>query len=236
MAGLMAGIVFKRLGHDVRILETDPSSIRSSQAAGTRAGPAVQEFFKKYDHSSDLWAIACPGLHFIDKQSKVVRVLNFPTQMTGWSTLYYRLRANFDGFESLYVPKAPEREANDGKTIYDHGKRVIEVSLVGDYVKVQYEDVLHVDELEKLKAINADLVIAADGSRSRIREKLCDVKRPYAGYVAWRGCVVEGDVSEETRNIIGDRLTVFKMKRNYILVSVHYFLSPYPSGFLEVSL
>jgi 2-polyprenyl-6-methoxyphenol hydroxylase-like FAD-dependent oxidoreductase len=232
----MAGIVLKRLGHDVRILETDPSSIRSSQAAGIHAGAAVQEFFEKHDLTGGPWAIACSGLQFIDKQNKVVRLLNLPMQMTAWSTLYYRLRANFDGFESLYVPKAPERGADDGETMYDYGKRVIDVSLVGDHVKVQYEDVLDGDELKKPKAISADLVIAADGSRSRIREKLCDVKRPYAGYVAWRGCVVESEVSEETRNIIGDRVTIFNMKRNYILVSVHLFLSPYPSGFLAVSL
>jgi 2-polyprenyl-6-methoxyphenol hydroxylase-like FAD-dependent oxidoreductase len=214
----MSGIVLKRLGHNVHILEAEPSSIRSSQAAGIRAGPAMQEFLAKHDLTGLPWAISCPGLQFIDKQNKVVRLVDFPMQMTGWSTLYYRLRANFDGFENAYVPKSPEKGVHDGNTLYDYGKKVCDVSAVGETISVQYEDIQDKDELRKPKPTYPDLVIAADGSGSQIREKVCDVKRPYGGYVAWRGSVVENEVSDETRQICGERFTVFKMKRNYILV------------------
>jgi 2-polyprenyl-6-methoxyphenol hydroxylase-like FAD-dependent oxidoreductase len=214
----MSGIVLKRLGHKVHILEADPSSIRSSEAAGIRAGPAMQEFLENHDHTGLPWAVDCPGMQFIDRQNKVVRLVEFPMKMTGWSTLYYRLRANFDAFETPYVPKAPKGVAADGEVVYDYGKRVVGMDVVRESVGVRYENVMDDDELRKPKTASADLVIAADGSGSSIREQLCSVKRPYAGYVAWRGSVVENEVSEETRKIIGNRFTIFKMKRNYILV------------------
>ena len=202
------------MGHNVRILEQDPSSVRSSEAAGIRAGPQAAEYFNRFDLIEDPWSISCPGLQFIKSDSSFQRFIDFPMVMTGWSTLYYRLRANFDGFKSDYCPNPPGHLEADGQAIYDAGKRV--TNIVGDQKSISIV-VENVTDGTK-DTLTPDLVIAADGSASRMREIVCKVKRPYEGYVAWRGSVVESEVSEETRKICGDRFTVFKMKRNYILV------------------
>ena len=54
----------------------------------------------------------------------------------------------------------------------------------------------------------ADLVVAADGIRSTLREQLLpDVRPEYAGYVAWRGLVDEARLSAETRALLFERFS-----------------------------
>lgn len=210
----MNGIILKRQGHNVRILEQDPSSVRTSEAAGIRAGPQAAEFFQRFDLIDEPWSVPCPGMQFIRADLSVQRLIEFPMINTGWSTLYYRLRANFDGFKSDYCPEPPSHLETDGQATYDAGKRVIGIVHNSQTISIVVKNVMDGTK----KTSTPDLVIAADGSASRMREIVCEVKRPYEGYVAWRGSVVESEVSEETRKRCGDRFTVFKMKRNYILV------------------
>ncbi len=213
----MHGVMLKRLGHSVHILEQNPESILHGQAAGIRAGKEVQEFFEKYDRLKEPYFLDCPGLQFIDRESKNLRFVTFPMANTSWTTLYYRLRANFDGFVSKHCPEPPEPEETDGAVIYDLGKRVTDVSYTDGLVLVTFEDTIN----GKSGFLHADLVIAADGSNSAVRRILLpELQRPYAGYVAWRGSVLEKDASEETKQAIKDNFTVFKMPRNYILVHV----------------
>ena len=211
----MHGIMLKRLGHSVHILEQSPESILHSQAAGIRAGKDLQEFFQNYDLLKEPFYLDCPGLQFIDRDTKNVRFVNFPMAMTSWTTLYYRLRANFDGFTSKHCPKPPEPTTIDGTAIYDLGKRVTSVNYTDGRVQILFDDTIN----GRSGSLHADLAIAADGSNSAVRQFLLpELQRPYAGYVAWRGSVLETDTSEETRQVIKDNFLVFKMPRNYILV------------------
>lgn len=211
----MHGIMLKRLGHSVQILEQSPESILHDQAAGIRAGEEVQEFLQKYDMLNEPYYLNCPGLQFIDRDAKNLRFVNFPMAMTSWTTLYYRLRANFDGFTSKHCPKPPESTTIDGTAIYELGKRVTDVSYTDGRVEISFDDTIN----GRCGSLHADLVIAADGSNSAVRRILLpELQRPYAGYVAWRGSVPEKDTSKETRQVIKDNFMVFKMPRNYILV------------------
>ncbi|KAL6720040.1 hypothetical protein ACLMJK_001961 [Lecanora helva] len=226
LAGLMHGVMLRRLGHTVRILEQSPESILHGQAAGIRAGEEVREFFQKYDLLKERYFLDCPGLQFIDRDTKNLRFVDFPMAMTSWTTLYYRLRANFDGYISKHCPEPPEPEEMDGAATYDLGKRVNGVSYAGESVNVSYVDTLNGSS----GSLQADLVIAADGSNSAVRQLLLpELQRPYAGYVAWRGSVLEKDASVITREAIKDNFMVFKMPRNYILV----YTIPGPTGSLK---
>ncbi len=212
----MHGIMIKRLGHHVRVLEQSPLSDRAGQAAGISAGPQVQEFFTSHDRSQQPYSIDCPGVQFVDRGSRVKWFWKKPMQMTNWSTLYYRLRANFDGLASEYCPEPPTASEKEGKVEYLTMKRVTDVQETdGSKMIVKYDD-LATGANESLRA---DLIIAADGSNSTCRRMLLpNVQRPYAGYVAWRGTVAEQDVSPESNRLFDSRVTVHRMGRNYILV------------------
>jgi len=69
-----------------------------------------------------------------------------------------------------------------------------------------------------MSTTEADLVIAADGPSSTVRARYHpDVKRTYAGYVAWRGTVPENEVSEEAKKVLVERITFFHTRQTQIL-------------------
>ena len=67
-------------------------------------------------------------LQIVDSEFRLIESRKIPFKMTTWKSLHYRLRANFDGFSSAYVPNPPEGLEKDGKAIFDIGKRVTDVS------------------------------------------------------------------------------------------------------------
>lgn len=220
LSGLMNGIALKSLGHNVRILEKYPSSVRENQAAGITAGPYVRAFLQYYDRSPQPLSLPCDGMQMTAVDGSLKRFFPFPTELTSWDALYYRLRANFDGLKSEYCPKSlPEREGEaPGEAIYDMGKQVTNVSYADGIVIIEWESN---GETKQRGALNADLVIAADGMNSVVKRSMlpqCSAAPKYAGYVAWRGTVPEKDVSEETRRLFQGHLSSFAMKREYILV------------------
>ncbi|KAI5238876.1 FAD/NAD(P)-binding domain-containing protein [Aureobasidium subglaciale] len=217
IAGLMHGVMLTRRGHHVRVLEQSTENIRHGQAAGIRAGPEVQRFLKEFDQYKDQpYALDCPGMQFINKKSEYKRFINFPMQQTSWTMLYYRLRANFDGLVSKHCPNATR--SGTGEAIYDLGRQLVSLTERDSQVEVEYKDL----STGKTLSLMADLVIGADGSHSAVRRNFFPAQRgqdrPYAGYLAWRGGVLESEVSDETRSLLKNNFTVFRMPKNYILV------------------
>jgi 2-polyprenyl-6-methoxyphenol hydroxylase-like FAD-dependent oxidoreductase len=211
----MHGIVLKRLGHDVRLLEQNTQSGRCDLAAGITAHPQVEEFFRLHDHTQEPWSVYSPGIQFLAKSCAVKRHLNRPLQMTSWTVLYNRLRANFDGFASDFCPKTPKSNDRDGLASYLVGKRATGLSRAGSTITVSFDDLL-TDEQDSLQA---DLVILADGAKSALRWTLFpSVRLIYAGYVAFRGTVSEADVSDGAKKVFNTRLTYFTFKNGYILL------------------
>jgi len=114
--------------------------------------------------------------------------------------LYYRFKANFDGFTSPYCTTLPSESSGNGKTVYDQGKAVKNIRYADSSVIVDFEDLVN-KASDGRGSVRADLVIAADGSTSHIRQLLRPhLKHTCAGYVAWRGTVLESEVSEEGRS------------------------------------
>lgn len=142
LTGLFHGVVLKRAGHNVRILErANPDGLRE-QGAGITARGEVQEFFSKYDRFSDqsYFVPGDPKVQFINVDAQVTRTWKLPLCMTSWDTLYYRLRANFDGLESGYVTIAQRKpELGVGSVSYEYGCNVTDVKYSDELVKVEFE-------------------------------------------------------------------------------------------------
>lgn len=203
----MSGVVLKRLGHNVHILNRDPSSSMQGQGAGISALQNVQELLQSYDITKKPHSVLSPQIQFLNKEGAVTKTMEVAMHLTSWNVLYYRLRANFDGLLSEYCPELPkEAPTGEGKAIYSPGKNVTDVKYTDGLVTV------HFDNFEGGSgSLHADLVLAADGAGSQIRQILePDLQRTYAGYVAWRGTAHESDVSEETRKAFGGKITYFQ--------------------------
>jgi hypothetical protein len=75
----MHGIVAKRLGHDVTILEQFESFTREGQAAGIDAMEFGTAFLKKYDLlNGSPYGIACPGVQILNRNAQVKTKVNRP--------------------------------------------------------------------------------------------------------------------------------------------------------------
>ena len=216
----MQGIMLKRLGHNVHILDQSPSFERGDNGAGITLGPEAQEFYKRYDLIHDPYSIPNPGVQFLNAKSEVRYFMKRPMVMSGWKLLYYRLRANFDGYKSDLCPSPPDLPKDDGDAILDFGKKVTNVTYANDIVTVHYKDFMN----SKDSTIDADLVIVADGASSTIRPLLLpDVHRSYSGYIAWRGYVDESRLSKETMEILGPKFSSCPSNDGYILRSACHF-------------
>lgn len=135
--------------------------------------------------------------------------------MTSWDLLYNILRANFDGLaeDGYLTTPIPEDEATDGKAAYLYGHKVINITTTQSKVEVAFQDK---DGTEG--RLEADLVFAADGPSSTVRGLLLpEVKRTYAGYVAWRGTVLESEVSHSTLDCFKEKFVFFHAKGVQIL-------------------
>lgn len=220
LGGLFAGVILKRLGHTVRILERNPTPLLHDQGAGIVAGGDTQAFFNTHDRTRRRIAVTSRLRHYLDKKGNEIHREDYAQQMTSWDLLYHLLRANFDGVDSGYCD-VPREEEGDGEGKYDYGFQVTGIEDLGPQggVKVSFKDIKTSGENES--STTADLVIAADGPSSTIRKLMePDVERTYAGYVAWRGTVPEDEVSEEARRTFVEKFTFFHAQGLQILAYV----------------
>lgn len=210
----MTGIVLRRLAHNVRVLELNESAIREDRGAGISCGPDAQDFFKKFDLTGEPYYVPSLGIDILDPESKVKRHLKYPLSNSTWNTLYYRLRANFDGFQSEVCSNPPSLPKDQGEGVIQMGAKAINITHSSGEVVVEYEDMSN----GAVNSIKADLIIAADGASSTIRQILLpEIKRIYAGYFSWRGIVPETEMSEQAREMLKTNFNAFAYPGGYIL-------------------
>lgn len=213
----MHGTMIKRLGHNVRILEQYPTSTREGQAAGMSTGVYGQEFLKKHDRIQDRpHFVTASYLRIVHVSFNLTELHPVPFRLTNWKTLYYRLRANFDGMSSEYVLVPPRSLPMDGTVVYDVGKRVKDVSYAKESgLTITSEDVV----TGASTSLHPDLIIAADGANSTIRQLLLpELEAPYSGYLTWRGIIPEKSISEESLNFLHDSAIRYYTDGSYIVV------------------
>ncbi|KAK3073665.1 hypothetical protein LTS18_014401 [Coniosporium uncinatum] len=146
--------------------------------------------------------------------------------MTSWDLLYHLLRANFDDVKSEHA-EVPAVQGGEGDGRYEYGCQVTGLHDLGAGKGIEV-NFIKKDEPES--TTTADLLIAADGASSTVRSLLLpDVKRTYAGYVAWRGTVPETKLSKIAASIFVETMTIFWAPGHLILT----YLIPGRAGSLE---
>jgi 2-polyprenyl-6-methoxyphenol hydroxylase-like FAD-dependent oxidoreductase len=125
-----------------------------------------------------------------------------PQAMTSWDLLFRKLRAAF------------------GDEHYHAGVRLVGFDAADDKVTARFD---------AGREVACDLLIGADGPGSTVRqEHLPGVRSEYAGYVAWRGVMMEHQAPDLAAEF-ADRFTFFQAPHTHILS----YLIPGPDGSLQ---
>ncbi len=183
LAGLFAGVLLQRAGHDVKIYERSAHGL-----AGRGAGlVAQQDLFRILrllgcEHVARIGVVAGERIYF-DLAGNVTLRFPVPQTQVSWDLLF----------------KAAASRLHPGT--YLLGQAVAEVDDGGDGATLTFADG---------RQERADLVIGADGIGSVVRQAVNpdDNLNRFAGYVAWRGLIPETALPE-TASVLLDRFAFY---------------------------
>ncbi|XP_020588150.1 uncharacterized protein LOC110029975 isoform X2 [Phalaenopsis equestris] len=193
IAGLSCAHALITAGWELTVIEKSSSpSSGSPTGAGLSLDPQAREIVSSWLLDPAILNDASLPLQFLDGQKKVMQTVarddNFNYRCFHWKDLH----------SLLYKALPP------GIVLWGHQFFSLSISENKASVQIRVK-VLHTDEMREF---SADLLIAADGSMSTIRQHfLPDHKLRYSGYSAWRG------VYDFSKNIDSD--TIGTIRRAY---------------------
>ncbi|EJJ28825.1 FAD binding domain-containing protein [Rhizobium sp. CF142] len=190
LAGLFAGILLQRDGHDVKIYERSSSGL-----AGRGAGLVGQhDLFRILraigcEHVARVGVVAHERIYF-NRDGSVGETFRTPQTQISWDFLYSTVASHMAA-ESYLI-----------------GQPVTGVIETLDAAQIIFAN----DRRE-----DADLVIGADGLGSVVRPLLNgDASNRFAGYVAWRGLIPEPALPQEA-TILLDRFAFYVASGIHVL-------------------
>jgi 2,6-dihydroxypyridine 3-monooxygenase len=203
IGGLTAAHVLAGAGCDVLVLERSPEPL-TGRGAGIVLHPATVRWWREHD--------VRPLAELSAKMTRL-RYLDPDGGIAHEQPCRYRVSS----FDALYRDLS-QRMPDDRHRL---GHAVAGFEIDDDGVTVA---------MEGGGRERADLLVCADGIQSPARRHLLpDVRPRYAGYVAWRGTVVEHDLTDATLEALLGAITYHLMPRGHFLT----YPIPGPDGSVE---
>ncbi len=178
LGSLMAANLLSRDGHAVTVLEKAAGKLDGRGAGIVTHAALVEGMHRCGMDRATVLGVSVRGRVTLDSHGTVLGELAMPQVLTSWSRLYQLLR-------DLLPPDC-----------YRQGVSVQQVQ----------QDLRGVRVTTSAGRFEADLLVAADGIRSAIRQQLWPAVQPlYAGYVAWRGVCEEALLSRRCLDSVFER-------------------------------
>jgi 2,6-dihydroxypyridine 3-monooxygenase len=192
LGGLTAALVLRDLGCQVMVFERSTAELESRGAGIVVLDTTLRYFRERTDLDVDRITTSTGFLRYLDRGGAVVYQEPRRYRYSGWHTIYRALLGCLD-------PGA-----------YRLGSEMVGFEQAGGRTVVRFADG---------SSSGYDLLVCADGIASIARAALQPLARPaYAGYVAWRGTVPEGQLSAPVRELLADSIVYQVMPNSHILL------------------
>lgn len=197
IGGLTAGLLLHELGHNVHIYERSTNALEG-RGAGIVVLPMTERYFTERGSAlgegqagaADV-ALTLTNWSYVDESGAIVDEAATYNRFTSWNTLYRALLEVLPGDRyhlSHYVTGCIP--TSEGVTLsFEHGE-----------------------------SRDCDLLVAADGIASTVRAIVSPhTTTDYAGYVAWRGTVLESELEPDTAAFFEDAMVYQVLDHAHIL-------------------
>ena len=181
LGGLFAAHMLRRTGWDVTVFERSGDDL-ATRGAGIGTHRELFDVMREIGVPVDAdLGIALQERVCLDRDGNVSHRIPMPQTMSAWARIYRPLKDALPAACSRFNAKLTHIESC--------AERVIACFADGSREE-------------------GDLLVGADGIRSTVREQFLPAAQPrYAGYVAWRGLVPEGDFSPASHAALFHRYT-----------------------------
>lgn len=181
IGGLTAALLLRDLGFDVDVYERTPEDL-VGRGGGIVLQPEMLRWFQERStHHPESLSTASRNLRYLGMNNEIVFEEPSVWRFTSWGTLYRALLSDF------------------GRDRYHLGHCAVGVDTGDESATLRFANGV---------VSTADLVVFADGITSTGRKRLFpEASLQYAGYVGWRGTVVEDELSDESRALFEESLT-----------------------------
>ena len=192
IGGLTAACLLRALGHDVTVYERSSRELEQ-RGAGIGFLEAAQRYLvQRAGVDLEEISVTTPYIRYLGRDNAMLHQLDHAYRFSSWNTVYRQML---------------KAHGSDGYTL---GHDMTDWSANADGVMVSFANG---------SAIEADLLLCCDGVGSTSRARLLpDVSAGYAGYVAWRGMVPEGDLPPDLSARLTQSITYYVTANSHILV------------------
>jgi 2-polyprenyl-6-methoxyphenol hydroxylase-like FAD-dependent oxidoreductase len=179
LGGLAAGVTLRAIGADVDIYELNAGRMETRGAGIVVQGDLLALLSE--NGAPRLPMTSCSVRRYLDPDGDDGSTQQMPQHFTSWEAIYLTLRQMFPADR------------------YHTGQQIKPMTLNGSGITATIDGVT---------SLECDLLVAADGANSRIRQALLpDVTPHYAGYIAWRGTLDEASAPADLIHFFDDAFT-----------------------------